>query len=56
MQAKYKTSFLKFALKPLTISEKMSIRLDSEDTMCLQYIVSVGENKSFLEYYCLPEQ
>ena len=49
-----RTSFLKQALRPLAISDKVSLRVDSSETLCLQYMVSVGENKSFLEFYCRP--
>ena len=50
----FRTSFLKQALRPLAISDKVSLRVDSSDTLCLQYMVTVGEHKSFLEFYCRP--
>ena len=50
----FRTSFLKQALRPLAISDKVSLRVDSSDTLCLQYMVTVGEQKSFLEFYCRP--
>ena len=55
VSTKYKMHLFKSALKPLSIAEKVSIRIDKNDILCVQYMVKVEEQKSFLEYICLPE-
>uniref|UniRef100_T1JFA1 Cell cycle checkpoint protein RAD1 n=1 Tax=Strigamia maritima TaxID=126957 RepID=T1JFA1_STRMM len=52
---KYKTSLLKPSLKPLLISQKVSIRTDERDILCLQYLVKMEDGQiTFIEYYCSP--
>ena len=55
VRARYRMSLFRHALRPLGISEKMSLRIDGNDVLCLQFMVRVEEHKSFLEYICLPE-
>lgn len=54
--AKYKLSVLKHAFKPIALTEKVSIRMDSRDFLCLQYMIKLDEGTSFLEFYCAPEE
>lgn len=53
--ARYRLSLFKQALKPLTLAEKVSLRVDDRGILCIQYMVRVEEQKTFLEFLCLPE-
>lgn len=55
VSTRYKMHLFKIALKPLPIAEKVSLRIDKNDLLCIQYMVKVEEQKCFLEYLCLPE-
>jgi len=54
--AKYKLAMLKHGIKPLTLSEKVSIRMDERDFLCFQYMVRTDDGPAFLEFYCAPEE
>jgi len=54
--ARYKLASLKHGIKPLTLSEKVSVRMDSRDFLCLQYMVRTDDGPAFLEFYCAPEE
>lgn len=54
--ARYKLESLKHGIKPISLSEKVSIRMDSRDFLCLQYMVRTDEGPAFLEFYCAPEE
>jgi len=54
--AKYKLAMLRHGIKPLTLSEKVSIRMDERDFLCLQYMVRTDDGPAFLEFYCAPEE
>jgi len=54
--AKYKLAMLKHGIKPLGLSEKVSIRMDERDFLCLQYMVRTEDGPAFLEFYCAPEE
>ena len=54
--AKYKLAMIKHGIKPLGLSEKVSIRMDERDFLCLQYMVRTEEGPAFLEFYCAPEE
>jgi len=52
----YKYSFLKLGLKPLAISDKVSLQVDSRDFICIQHKIHPdGEGQAFLEFYCVPD-
>ena len=55
-RAKYKLALLKHGIKPLSLSEKVSIRMDDRDFLCLQYMVRTDKGPAFLEFYCAPEE
>ena len=55
-KAKYRMSTLRMALKAITMSEKLSIRMDKREFVCFQYLLNFPEGNCFLEYYCAPEE
>ena len=55
-RAKYKLSLLRHGIKPLALSEKVSIRMDDRDFLCFQYLVRTEAGQSFLDFYCAPEE
>jgi hypothetical protein len=38
------------------MSEKVSIRIDHRDFLCLQYMIKFNEGTCFVEFYCAPEE
>ena len=54
--AKYKLALLKHGIKPLGLSDKVSVRMDDRDFLCLQYMVRTDSGPAFLEFYCAPEE
>jgi len=54
--AKYRLSLMRHGIKPLTLSEKVSVRMDDREFLCLQYMVRTDQGPAFLEYYCAPEE
>ena len=52
INAKYKLALL----KPLGLSDKVSVRMDDRDFLCLQYMVRTDSGPAFLEFYCAPEE
>jgi cell cycle checkpoint protein len=54
--ARYRFSLLKHGLKPIAMSEKVSIRIDHRDFLCLQYMIKFNEGTCFVEFYCAPEE
>ena len=55
-KAKYRLSLLKSAIKAVPMSEKLSIRMDKREFLCLQYLLHFPECNCFLEYYLAPEE
>ncbi len=53
--ARYKTSLFRHALRPVSLAEKVSLRIDRRGVLCLQYMVKVEDQKSFIEFFCLPD-
>ncbi len=53
--ARYKVGLFRSAVRPIALSEKVSVRIDRRDVLCWQYMVSVEGEKSFLEFICLPD-
>ena len=54
--AKYQFSLLKYALKPMAMAEKVSIRFDSRSFLSVQYMIKVNADTTcFMEFYCAPE-
>lgn len=54
-KAKYPMSLLKTALKAIVMSDKLSLRMDNQNILCLQYMITFSEGNCFLEFYCAPE-
>jgi len=55
IKATFKLSLLKQGFKPLAFSEKLSLRVDSRDFLCIQHMMKVeGEGRGFAEFYCVP--
>ncbi len=52
---KYRLSMMKHALKPLPAAEKVSLRVDDRGVLCLQYMIRIDDQKTFIEFFCLPE-
>jgi hypothetical protein len=38
------------------LSEKVSLRIDHRDFLCLQHMVKFNEGICFIEFYCAPEE
>jgi len=55
-KARYKLAMLRHGIKPLSLSEKVSLRMDERDFLCLQYMVRTDDGPAFLEFYCAPEE
>jgi len=54
--ARYRLAMLKHGIKPLGLSEKVSVRMDDREFLCLQYMVRTDDGPAFLEFYCAPEE
>lgn len=54
--ARYRLAMMKNGLKPLPLSEKVSVRMDERDFLCLQYMVRTDDGPAFLEFYSAPEE
>ena len=54
-KAKYPMNMMKNALKAIFMSEKLSLRMDCQNILCMQYIMCFPEGNCFLEFYCAPE-
>ncbi|KAL0266970.1 UNVERIFIED_CONTAM: hypothetical protein PYX00_009367 [Menopon gallinae] len=55
VQYSYKIIHIKPSIKPLGISNKVSIRINDRGFLCFQYMIKIDENHvSFVEYYCTP--
>ncbi|XP_049942135.1 cell cycle checkpoint protein RAD1-like isoform X1 [Schistocerca serialis cubense] len=52
--SRYRYSFIKSLLKPLTVSRKVSVRIDDRGLLCLQYMVPADKYTCFIEYFCTP--
>ena len=48
-------NLIKNALKAIVMSEKLSLRMDKNDILCMQYMISFSEGNCFLEFYSVPE-
>jgi len=56
IKSKFKLSMLKHGLKPLAFSEKVSLRIDNRNFLCIQHLMKVeGEGRGFLEFFCVPD-
>jgi len=54
--ARYKLSLVRHGIKPLGLSDKVSVRMDDRDFLCIQFMVKTEAGPAFLEYYCAPEE
>lgn len=52
----YKALLLKQAFKPVGAAEKLSFRVSPDGLLCIQYMIRMGEVKSFLEFICCPSE
>ena len=55
-QARYKLGMIRHGLKPLSLSDKVSIRMDDRDFLCLQYVLLTEQGSLFMEFYCAPDE
>ena len=55
-KAKFKLQLIKHGIKPISLSEKVSIRMDEREFLCFQFMVRTDNGPAFLEYYCSPEE
>lgn len=55
VKAKYPLNLLKNAIKAIVMAEKLSIRVDTQLVLCMQYLISYNEGKCYLEFFCAPE-
>ena len=54
-KAKYPMNLMKNALKAIHNADKLSLRMDLQNVICLQYMINFKEGNTFLEFYCVPE-
>lgn len=54
--ARYRLAMLKHGIKPLGLSDKVSVRMDDREFLCLQFMVRTDSGPAFIEYYCAPEE
>ena len=56
-QARYKLALIRHCLKPLSLSKKVSLRMDDRDFLCLQYVIVTEDGgQVFIEFYCAPDE
>ena len=55
-KAKFKLQLIKHGIKPIGLSEKVSIRMDEREFLCFQFMIRTDNGPAFLEYYCSPEE
>lgn len=56
ISAKYKLSMLRHGLKPLSFSERVSVRMDDREFLSMQHMIKTDDGPAFLEFYCCPEE
>ena len=54
-KATYPMNLIKNAIKAIHMSEKLSLRMDCQNILCMQYMLCFPEGNCFLEFYCAPE-
>ena len=53
---RYQLSLLRHALKPISMAEKVSIRIDAKKLLSIQYMIQLNDDtKSYMEFYCAPD-
>ena len=53
---RYQLSLLRHALKPISMAEKVSIRIDERKLLSIQYMIQLNDDtKSYMEFYCAPD-
>ena len=53
---RYQLNLLRHALKPISMAEKVSIRIDARKLLSIQYMIQLNdETKSYMEFYCAPD-
>ena len=53
---RYQLSLLRHALKPISMAEKVSIRIDTQKLLAMQYMIQLNdETKCYMEFYCAPD-
>eukprot|EP00051_Salpingoeca_urceolata_P014671 m.187150 g.187150 ORF g.187150 m.187150 type:complete len:291 (+) comp18153_c0_seq1:159-1031(+) len=53
---RYRLKLLKPCEKALSLSSKISIRLNTRGFLSIQFLVEVGKQAVFIEFLCLPEE
>ncbi|XP_042883005.1 cell cycle checkpoint protein RAD1-like [Penaeus japonicus] len=57
MIQRYKLSLLRPSIKPLSASQKVSVRTDERGFLCLQFMIKTEDNHiCFVEFFCCPEE
>ena len=53
---RYQLNLLRHALKPISMAEKVSIRIDARMLLSIQYMIQLNDDtKSYMEFYCAPD-
>ena len=53
---RYQLNLLRHALKPISMAEKVSIRIDARKLLSIQYMIQLNDDtKSYMEFYCAPD-
>ena len=54
-KAKFPMHMIKYALKSIHMASKVSLRMDNQQILCLQYLIPVENGQCFLEYFFTPQ-
>jgi hypothetical protein len=53
---RYQLNLLRHAFKPISMSEKVSFRIDDRMLLSIQYMIQLSDDtKSYMEFYCAPD-
>ena len=53
---RYQLNLLRHALKPISMAEKVSFRIDAKMLLSIQYMIQLNDDtKSYMEFYCAPD-
>ena len=54
-KAKFPMHMIKYALKSIHMASKVSLRMDKQQILCLQYLIQFESGQCFLEYFFTPQ-
>ena len=54
-KAKFPMTMIKYALKSIHMASKVSLRMDQQQILCLQYLIQFETGQCFLEYFFTPQ-